>query len=65
MNDETRRSAIAAAIIIAVFAAGAYFMPSMMLAAGEFSPWAAAIVAVVFVGAFFAVFWLRARRRGK
>jgi len=36
-------------------------MPTIMIAVGNYSTVAAGIVAVAFVGAFFLVFWLRAR----
>lgn len=61
MDPRSRNSAIAALVIMAVFGLAAYFMPSVMLAIGERSTVAAAGVAVLFVLAFFLVFWLRAR----
>ncbi len=67
MTSETRNSAIAAAVLLAVFGFGAYFMPTIMIAVGNLSTVAAGIIAVLFVGAFFMVFWLRGksqRRRG-
>ncbi len=59
--DASTRNAVAAFLIIAGFGLAAYFMPSIMLAVGQFSPLAAAVLAVLFVLAFFGVFWLRAR----
>lgn len=55
--------AFAAAVILAGFGLGAYFLPDIMLAIGEFSPAVAGVFAVMFVGAFFGVFWLRGRSR--
>ena len=58
----------AAAILLAIFGLGAFYLPTIMLAVGDLSPVAAGIVAVLFVAAFFLVFWLRGksqRRRGK
>lgn len=62
-----RSSAVAAALIILAVALGFVFMPSAMLWLGEISPWLAMVFGALFVLAFFAVFWLRARyqrRRG-
>lgn len=56
---------LAAFAIIAFFVIGAYFMPAIMLRLGEYSTVAAAMVAIVFVTAFFALFWLRGRWRRK
>ncbi len=61
MTPENRNAAIAAAVLLAVFGFGAYFLPTIMLAVGNLSPVAAGAVAVLFVAAFFLVFWLRAR----
>ena len=63
MNRETRNSVIAAAVLMLVFGVGAYFLPGIMIAAGSVSPWMGVAVAVVFVAAFFLVFWLRGRAR--
>lgn len=59
MTPENRNSAIAAAILLLVFGLGFYYMPTIMLAVGNISPVAAGIIAVLFVAAFFLVFWLR------
>ncbi len=64
-NNETRNSAIAAALILVVFGALFYFMPIIMLAVGPYSHVLAALIAIVFVMAFFAVFWLRAKAQKK
>jgi hypothetical protein len=61
-------SAIAAAIILIVFGLFAYFLPRIMLAVGGYSPIAAGVVVVVFLGGLFIVLWLRGRyqrRRGE
>ncbi|WP_157016359.1 hypothetical protein [Mesorhizobium xinjiangense] len=63
MDPKTRNTAIAAAIILLGFGLVAFYMPSIMLTLGERSPLAAGAVAVVFVAAFFLVFWLRARNQ--
>lgn len=64
-NNETRNSAIAAALILVVFGALFYFMPIIMLAVGPYSHVLAALIAIIFVMAFFAVFWLRAKAQKK
>ncbi len=58
---DNRKSAIAAAIILIGFGIVAFLMPRIVLAVGEYSTVAAAGLAVVFVLAFFMIFWLRAR----
>ncbi|MEP9389748.1 hypothetical protein [Mesorhizobium sp. KR9-304] len=68
MTPENRNSAIAAAVLLAVFGLGAFYLPKVMIAVGNRSTAAAGIIAVLFVAAFFLVFWLRGRsqsRRGK
>ena len=61
MTPENRNSAIAAALLLAIFGLGAFHLPTIMLAVGDISTVAAGIVAVLFVAAFFLVFWLRGR----
>ena len=61
MTPENRSSAIAAAILLAVFGLGAFYLPTIMLAVGYLSTIAAGVVAVLFVVAFFLVFWLRGK----
>ncbi len=63
MDRNTRNSAIAAAIILFGFGLVAFYMPTLMLAVGESSPVVGGIIAVLFVAAFFGVFWLRGRSR--
>ena len=53
MTPENRNSAIAAAILLAVFGLGAFYLPTIMLAVGNISTVAAGIIAVLFVAAFF------------
>ena len=65
MTPENRNSAIAAAILLAVFGIGAFYLPTIMLAVGNLSTVAAALVAIGFVAAFFLVFWLRGRSQRK
>lgn len=66
MTPENRNSAIAAAILLAVFGLGAFYLPTIMIAVGDFSTIVAGIIAVLFVAAFFLVFWLRGRsQRGR
>ena len=61
MDSQTRSSAIAAAVILIGFGLVAYFMPTIMIAVGDYSLWAAGAIAIAFVAAFFLVFWLRGR----
>ncbi|MBD0414435.1 hypothetical protein [Oryzicola mucosus] len=61
MDRDTRRAAVAAAWFLIIFGVLAYYLPSIMLAVGNVSTIAAGGVAVLFVIAFFGVFWLRGR----
>lgn len=63
MTSDNRNAAVAALIIVVGFGLGAYFLPTIILAIGDVSTVAAAIVGVAFVAAFFLVFWLRGRIR--
>ncbi|HTV71130.1 MAG TPA: hypothetical protein VMF90_21580 [Rhizobiaceae bacterium] len=66
MDNSTRNSAIAAAIILLGFGLFAFYLPTIMLAVGDYSTIAAGIIGVAFVAAFFLLFWLRGRsRRGE
>ena len=66
MDKGSRNAAVAAAMILGGFGIVAFYMPTIMIAVGNYSTAAAGVVAVAFVAAFFLVFWLRARsqRRG-
>lgn len=63
MTAENRNAALAALIIMLVFGFGAFYLPAIMLALGGYSTVAAGIFGVLFVAAFFMVFWLRGRSR--
>lgn len=60
-ENKERSPAIAAAIILLVVGGGFFVLPTIMLFLGDISPWLAAVVGVLFVLAFFLIFWLRAR----
>jgi hypothetical protein len=64
MEKSNRNAAIAAAVILLVFGVVGYYMPAIMVRLGELSPLAGGAAAVLFVLAFFGVFWLRGRSRG-
>jgi len=63
MDPKTRNAAIAAAVILVGFGLLAFFMPTIMLTVGEASPVAAGLIAILFVAAFFGVFWWRSRTK--
>lgn len=63
--SENRRTIIAAAIIFAGLALAAFFLPNIMMAAGEISPWIAAFVGGAFLFGFFVLFWLRGRYKDR
>ncbi|MDN5926566.1 MAG: hypothetical protein L0I29_05780 [Hyphomicrobiales bacterium] len=61
MDRANRNSAIAAALILIFFGGGWFVMPPLMRAVGNYSTVVAVGIAVLFVAAFFIVFWLRGR----
>jgi len=61
MTPENRNSAIAAAILLVIFGVGAFYLPTIMIAVGNLSTVAAGALAILFVAAFFLIFWLRGR----
>lgn len=63
MDKNTRNAAIAAAAILLGFSVFAYYLPKMMVTLGEASPIAGFALAILFVVAFFGVFWLRGRMK--
>lgn len=60
-----RSAAIAAAVILAATGVVFYFMPAMMLALSEISPWLSYALAIAFVLGFFAIFWIRGKRQAR
>jgi len=65
MDRETRHAAVAALWIMLLFGIAAYWLPTVMLAAGNISTILAGAVGILFVLAFFIVFWLRGRSQRK
>ena len=66
MDRNTKNAAIAALWILLIFGIGAFYLPTLIIAIGDYSTIAAAMLAVLFVAAFFGVFWLRGRsQRGR
>ncbi|KGD99667.1 hypothetical protein [Rhizobium sp. YS-1r] len=61
MSPETRSQAIAAAVILIGAGLVIYFLPTIVLGIGEFSPALGFIVGAALLLGFFAIFWLRAR----
>jgi len=64
MDRETRNAALAATLILGGFGLAAFYLPSVMIAVGNYSTAVAAVIAVGFVALFFGIFWLRGRSRG-
>ena len=62
-TTSNRSAAVAAAVILLGTGLVFYFMPAMMMALSEISPWLSYALAIAFVLAFFAVFWLRGKRQ--
>ncbi|AZO61334.1 MAG: hypothetical protein EOQ55_27015 [Mesorhizobium sp.] len=65
MDRETRNAAIAAAWILLLFGLAAYFLPTIMLAAGKVSTVLAVVIAALFMVGLFVVLWLRGRSQRK
>lgn len=65
MDRDTRKAALAAFIILIGFGAFAYWLPTLMRAAGDVSQVLAAVIGVVFLLALFLIFWLRSRAQRK
>lgn len=65
MDKQTRSSAIAAALIMAFAASGYFFMPPLLNWLSDISVWLSYAVAVLFVLAFFGIFWLRSLQQKK
>lgn len=65
MDRDTRNAVIAAVWIMLLFGIAAFYLPTIMLALGSFSTVLAGAFGIVFVLAFFSVFWLRARNQRK
>ena len=61
MDRANRNSAVAAALILIFFGGGWFVMPPLMRAVGNYSAVVAVGIAVLFVAAFFILFWLRSR----
>jgi len=61
MKPETRSQMIAAALIMIGAVAVIYFLPSLVLWIGQYSPALAFIVGAILLLGFFWIFWLRAR----
>jgi Flp pilus assembly protein TadB len=65
MDRNNRNALIAAAAIMLAFVIAAFYLPTVMLAVGNVSTVAAGVVAILFVAAFFLVFWLRGKSQGR
>lgn len=63
--SENRGTIIAAAIIFAGLLLFAWFLPNIMLAAGNISPVLAGVVVVIFLLGLFALLWVRSRTKGR
>lgn len=61
MDKSNRNAALAAALILLFFGAFAFFLPTIMLAVADYSMAASIGVAILFLFAFFILFWLRGR----
>jgi hypothetical protein len=62
MSPEDKRNAIAAGVILVGFTLAFLFLPRLVMALGEVSPFLGFGAGVALIGAFFGVFWLKRRR---
>jgi hypothetical protein len=62
-SGENRGALIASALIILATVAGWLVMPKIMLLASGGGPFVGVAIAILFMLAFFAVLWLRARHQ--
>ncbi|TCU15855.1 hypothetical protein [Rhizobium sullae] len=66
MSPESRSQAIAAGIILVGVGLVIYFLPTLVLWIGNYSPALAFVAGAALLLGFFAIFWLRARyQRGR
>lgn len=61
MTPEAKSQAIAAAVILVAVGLVIYFLPTIVLGIGRFSPALGFVVGAILLLGFFAIFWLRAR----
>ena len=59
--SDNRRALIAATVILASFGLVGFLLPRIILSVAAFSTAIAVLLAVMFVAAFFLVFWFRAK----
>ncbi len=69
MTPEAKSQAIAAGVILVAAILVIYFLPTIVIGIGQYSPILGFVVGTLLLLGFFAVFWLRARyqknRRGE
>lgn len=65
MDRDTRNAVIGAAWFMLIFGIAAFYLPTIMLAVGDYSAIAGGVVGILFVAAFFVVLWLRGRSQSR
>jgi hypothetical protein len=65
MTPEVKSQAIAAALILLGAGLVIYFLPTLVLWIGQYSPILAFVVGAILLLGFFGIFWLRARYQRK
>ena len=60
-DGKGKSAAIAALVILLGTGVVFYFLPRIMIALGDVSPWLAGVFGALLVLGFFLLFWLRAR----
>ena len=60
-RNDSRRNAIAAALILVITGAALYFMPKIVLGIGAYSPVLGFAAGSAIILAFFLIFWLRSK----
>ena len=65
MSPEDKKNAIAAGIILVGFTAAFFFLPKLVLALSAISPYLGFAAGFALIAAFFLLFWLRTKMRGR
>ena len=63
MSEDSKGKSAAIAALLILLGTGVvfYFLPRVMIALGDVSPWLAGVFGTLLVLGFFLLFWLRAR----
>lgn len=63
MSPEDKKSAVAAGVILVGFTMAFFFLPRLVNALGEISPFLGFGAGALLIAAFFGIFWLRRTKK--